>query len=186
MTDNEIIALYFKRDEQAIFHTSEKYGGFCYKISFNILGNNEDSQECVNDTYVKAWNSIPPHEPSVFSAFLAKITRALSISRLRQITAQKRDRSATVSFDELDQCLGNKGELYEKMEVEELKAIIENFLRNQSDSERNIFICRYFYGDSVSDISRRFNYSQSKVKTTLHRTRKKLKSQLIKEGVFDE
>lgn len=186
MIDNEIIALYLQRNEQAIFHTREKYGGFCYRISFNILGNNEDSQECVNDTYIKTWNSIPPHEPTVFSAFLAKITRALSISRLRQITAKKRDRGAAVSFDELDECLSAKGELYEKMEAEELKAVIEDFLRNQRADERNIFICRYFYGDSVQDISHRFNYSQSKVKTTLHRTRKKLKAQLIKEGVFDE
>lgn len=186
MTDNEIIALYLKRDEQAIFHTNEKYGGFCYKISYNILGNAQDSQECVNDTYIKTWNSIPPHEPSVFSAFLAKITRALSISRLRQITEKKRDNRLVVSFDELNDCLASKGELYEEIEAEELKNIIEAFLKNQSESERNVFICRYFYGDSVYDISIRFHYSQSKVKTTLHRVRKKLKAHLTKECVFDE
>lgn len=186
MTDNEIITLYFNRDEKAIYCTSEKYGGFCYKIAFNILGNYEDSQECVNDTYIKTWQSIPPHEPTVFSAFLAKITRALSISRLRQITAKKRDIKATCSFDELNQCLAEKGELYERMEAEELKEIIEGFLKNQKDMVRDIFICRYFYGESVTDISLRFHCTQSKVKTTLHRTRVKLKEHLIKEGVFDE
>lgn len=186
MTDNEIIALYFKRDEQAIFHTSEKYGNFCYTISYNILGIPEDSQECVNDTYIKMWHSIPPHKPYVLSAFIAKITRALSISRLRKITAQKRYSRASLSFDELDECISSKGRVYEEIEAEELKSIIEAFLKKQSETEQNIFICRYFYGDSVYDISRRFRFSQSKVKTTLHRTRKKLKEHLVKEGVFDE
>lgn len=186
MTDSEIVALYWERNENAIARTKEKYGGFCTKIAMNILGVPEDAGECVNDTYLKAWQSIPPHKPDVLSAFLAKITRALSISRLRKITALKRDAKATVSFDELNDCLAAKGALYEKMEAEELKEIIVVFLKNQKETARNIFICRYFYGDSVADICLRFNCSQSKVKTTLHRTRIKLKEYLIKEGVFDE
>ncbi|MBQ2687402.1 MAG: sigma-70 family RNA polymerase sigma factor [Clostridia bacterium] len=186
MTDNEIITLYFKRDPEAIFYTSRKYGRLCYSISLNILGSEEDSKECVNDTYIKTWNSIPPHKPDVLSAFLAKITRALSISRLRMLRAQKRDVKAAVSFDELNDCIAEKGRVYENIEAEELKNIIESFLKNQNDNERNIFICRYFYGDSISDICKRFHFSQSKVKTTLYRTRKKLREHLVKEGVFDE
>ncbi len=186
MTDSEIVALYWERNENAIVLTKEKYGGFCYKIAYNILGIPEDSQECVSDTYLKAWHSIPPHKPDVLSAFLAKITRALSVSRLRKLTALKRDIKQSVSFEELNDCLAAKGELYEKMEAEELKEIIEDFLKNQKDMVRDVFICRYFYGDSVAEISLRFHCSQSKVKTTLHRTRVKLKEHLIKEGVFDE
>ena len=186
MTDSEIVALYWERNENAIAHTKEKYGSFCTRIAMNILGIPEDAGECVNDTYLKTWQSIPPHKPDVLSAFLAKITRALSISRLRKITALKRDVKATVSFDELNDCLAERGELYEKMEAEELKKIIGIFLKNQKKIVRDIFICRYFYGDSVADISKRFHCTQSKVKTTLHRTRIKLKEHLVKEGVFDE
>lgn len=186
MTDSEIVALYWERNENAITLTKEKYGRFCTRIAINILGTPEDAGECVNDTYLKAWQSMPPHKPEILSAFLAKITRALSISRLRRITALKRSSKVSVSFDELNDCLPAKGEVYEKMEAEELKVIIEAFLNSQKDMVRNIFICRYFYGDSIADISLRFHCTQSKVKTTLHRTRVKLKEYLIKEGVFDE
>ena len=186
MEDAQIIQLYLDRNEDAISHTKDKYGSLCYKISFNILCNNEDCDECVNDTYLAVWNSIPPHIPNILYAYLAKITRRLSISRLRVNTAKKRSVDTTIPFDELDGCLSAKGEVYEAVEVEELKDIVERFLKAQSDNNRNIFICRYFFCDSIGEIAEKFHFSQSKVKTTLFRTRKKLKEYLVKEGIFSE
>lgn len=186
MEDAQIIRLYLDRNEDAISHTKDKYGSLCYKISYNILFSEPDCEECVNDTYLAAWDSIPPNVPDILSAFLAKITRRLSISRLRLITAKKRSADTTIPFEELCDCLSAKGEVYEAIEAEELKSIIERFLKAQSNNDRNIFICRYFFCDSIAEISQRFHFSQSKVKTTLFRTRKKLKEYLIKEGVFSE
>ena len=186
MEDNKIIELYFCRDESAILHTQKKYGNYCYKIAFNILKSFEDSSECVNDTYIETWNAIPPHCPDILSAFLAKITRRLSISKLRRNTAQKRDNRGNVCFDELNECITDNSQVYDTIEANELKDIIEKFLLTRSDDERNIFICRYFYGDSIKDISKQFSFTVAKVKTTLHRSRQALKSHLIKEGVFCE
>ncbi len=186
MEDRQIIEMYLQRNQDAIGYTQIKYGSYCYKIAYNILSNHEDSNECVNDTYIATWESIPPHRPNFFSAFLAKITRRLSISRLRENTAKKRNTENSLCFDELSECLTDKSEIYDSMEVEELKSIIEKFLYKRSKDERNIFICRYFFGDSISDISKQFNYSVSKIKTTLYRSRKELKQYLIKEGVFYE
>ncbi len=183
MDDRHIIELFLKRDEKAILSTQKKYGSYCYKIAYNILNNCEDSEECVNDTYLGAWNSIPPHIPNILSVFLAKITRCLSISKLRANTAEKRNENRKTSFDELDECLSGNEEIYERLDAEELKEIIENFLKKQSSVERNIFICRYFYSDSIMEISTRFHCSQSKVKTTLHRSRKKLRDYLAKERI---
>lgn len=186
MEDRQIIDMYFERNQDAVLYTQQKYGKYCYKIAFNILKNFEDSSECENDTYIETWNAIPPHRPSIFSAFLAKITRRLSISKLRSNTAKKRCSHDNVCFEELSECISDKSEVYDTIEVEELKDIIEKFLKKRSADERNIFICRYFYADSIEDISKQFGFSQSKVKTTLHRNRKELKEHLIKEGVFSE
>ncbi len=186
MDDRQIIDMYFRRDQDAILHTQEKYGSYCYKIAFNILNNFEDSNECVNDTYIETWNAIPPHRPTIFSAFLAKITRRLSISMLRKNTALKRNTNNDLCFDELNECISENSQVYDNIEVEELKVIIEKFLVKRSKDERNMFICRYFYGDSIKDISKQFNFSIAKVKTALHRSRQALKEHLIKEGVFFE
>jgi len=186
MEDNKIIDMCFNRDENAILYTQEKYGSYCYKIAFNILQNFEDSNECLNDTYVETWNAIPPHRPNIFSAFLAKITRRLSISMLRKNTAQKRYTKSDLCFDELNECIGENSQVYNNIEAEELKDIIERFLLKRSKDERNRFICRYFYGDSIKDICKQYNFSTSKVKTALHRIRQALKQHLIKEGVFYE
>lgn len=186
MEDKDIIELYFSRNEDAINQTKDKYGKACYKIAYNILFNNEDSEECVNETYLGAWNSIPPHKPDLLSAFLFKLTRRLSISRLRMNLAKKRYDCRTIPFDEIDFCVEAKSRVYDNIEVEDLTRIIESFLKKQSVNARRIFICRYFYCDSISEISERFNFSHSKVKTTLFRTREKLKHCLIEEGVFDE
>lgn len=186
MEDVKIIDLYFERNENAIRETKNKYGAFCYSLAYNILRDEEDSLECENDTYLALWKAIPPHRPRFFSAFIAKITRRISITLLRTKTAAKRSAEASLPFDELEDCICEKGEIYESMEAEELKNIIEKFLRSQSAEVRNIFLCRYFYAESIEDICKRFHCSQSKVKTTLHRTRKKLGQYLVKEGAFCE
>ena len=185
MDDKQIIELYLDRDKLAISRTSEKYGGLCYSIAYNILFSSEDSEECVNDALLSAWNSIPPHIPEHLSAFLAKITRRLSITRLRANTAKKRH-IPTAPFDELSECTACKGEIYENVEAEALKDSIQRFLMEQPTTARIIFIRRYFYCDSVDEISRRLHFSKSKVKTTLFRCRNKLKTHLIKEGLLDD
>lgn len=183
MTDSDIIALYFARDERAIAKTRDKYGVFCYSIAYNLLGDREDSEECVNDAYLGAWNAMPPHKPAILSAFLAKITRRLSVSRLRKRRAQKRDHTA-VPLDELAECVADTGLVYDHMETEELRDMLQAFLGTVSQRERDMFVCRYFYGDSIAQISARFFCTQSRAKTALFRTRQKLRTYLTERGVF--
>lgn len=187
MDDNKIIELYFDRDERAITETQSKYGEYCYKVAYNILSSAEDSEEVVNDTYVGAWESIPPHRPSILSAFLAKITRRLSMKRLRYNTAQKRSGSAAdLAIEELTQCIPAKSSVAEDIEAKEVGELIERFLQKQRADDRRIFVCRYFYLDSVDDIVNEFGWSRSKVYASLDRTRQRLRDYLVKEGVFNE
>ena len=183
--DAEIIKLYFDRDEAAVAETAEKYGIYCYTIAFNVLGSEEDSKETVNDTYLKAWNSIPPHRPTVFSAFIGKITRRLSISKWRKHTAEKRGGNEyELSLDELSECVADKSDTEKKLEDKEITALINKFLRDLPETQRNVFICRYWYMDSVSSIANEFRFSESKVKSMLMRTRQKLKQRLTEEGLI--
>ena len=183
MEDIKIIELFFNRDEKAIYETQLKYGNYCYSISYNILKNNEDSRECVNDTYLNAWNSMPPHKPSILSAYLGKLVRNLSIDRYRKYKANKRlANEFTVSLDELDECVSSNNSLKDVLDGKYLSETINIFLSTIKKEDRKIFVCRYFYFDSISDIEKRFNYSSSKVKMSLKRTRDKLKDYLVKEG----
>ena len=188
MEDEKIIELYFDRDERAIDETRNKYGKYCYRIAYNILKCAEDSEEVVSDTYVSAWEAIPPHRPNIFSAFLAKITRRLSMKRIRYNTAEKRGGSAEPSLplDELAQCVPAKGSVAEDLEAKEVGEMIDRFLQKLRADDRRIFVCRYFYLESVDDIVRSFGYSRSRVYHSLERTRAKLREYLLKEGVFDE
>ena len=187
MTDNEIIELYWQRDESAIEKTESKYGQYCYSVAYNILHNSEDALECVNDTYMGAWNSIPPHRPEVLSAFLGRITRNIAIKKLRGRNAKKRGGGEkTLVFDELEELVPSGKAIDDELEAKELAKIIDGFLRTLTDEERRIFICRYWYFDSVEEISKRFGFSQSKVKMKLMRTRKKLLDRLEKEELFYE
>ena len=187
MDDEKIIELYFSRDERAISETQNKYGHYCYRIAYNILKSAEDSEEVVNDTYVGAWEAIPPHRPNIFSAFLAKITRRLSVKRLRYNTAQKRGGdSAAVALEELAECVPAMSGVAEDMEAREVGAMIDRFLRKLRPDDRRIFVCRYFYLETVEDIVKAFGYSSSKVYRSLDRTREKLRAYLVKEGVFRE
>lgn len=183
MDDNSIIRLYFDRDEQAVEETARKYGSYCYTIANNILSNREDAQESVNDTYLDAWNSIPPHRPSSLSLFLGKITRRISIDRLRKNNAQKRGGGElALVLDELQQCIPSEADVEQAFEKKYLSQMINEFVKTLPEKERKVFLCRYWYMDSVKSIARRFGYSESKVKSMLYRTREKLREALRKEG----
>lgn len=187
MEDVKIVELFFNRDERAIKEISDKYGVYCFSIARNILHNNEDAQECVSDAYMAAWNSIPPHRPAILSTFIGKITRRKSLMKLRQKSAEKRGGGeVTLALDELLECYPSGKTIDETLEEEELPRILNDFLIELPIKERRIFICRYWYLDSIANIAKQFNLSQSNVKSTLYRTRKKLLLRLQMEGVFDE
>lgn len=184
MDDNEIIELYFARAETAISQTAVKYGKYCYSIAYNILSNREDSEESVNDTYLAAWNQMPPRQPSVLSAFLGKLTRYISLDRWKARSAYKRGGGeVALSLEELEESLPG-GENPEKtFTKKELLRCINGFLETLPETERRVFVCRYWYLDSTQDIAERFGFSQSKVTAMLHRIRGKLRKHLEKEGL---
>lgn len=187
MDDEKIINLYWERNETAINETKLKYGKFCYTIAYRILQNNEDAEECENDTYFEAWNSIPPEKPVVLSAFLGTITRRKSIDKWRKKMAQKRGGGEyELSIYELENCIPEEKTIDEQLAVEELAKVISDFLRELPENECNVFLRRYWYFDSVKQICERYGYGVSKVKMILFRTRQKLLVCLEKEGIVNE
>ena len=185
MEDIEIVNLYWDRDEKAIVETQNKYGNYCFAIANNILHDQEDSEECVNDTYKGAWDSMPPHRPLILSTYLGKITRRLSLNVLRRKNAYKRGNGEIqVSFDEIAECIPDEKSLRDSLEEKYLSEMINDFLSELKESERKVFVCRYWYFESVEEIARRFGFGQSKVKMMLKRTRDKLRDYLLKEGVL--
>lgn len=183
MDDHEIVDLYWQRDEHAIEATAAKYESYCMKISQNILSDRADSEENVNDTYLHAWQAIPPQRPAILSAFLGKIARNLALNRYKARSAQKRQGDAfALSLDELDDCAPALSSPDDEAMAAELGRSISAFLRTQSEEVRSMFILRYFYCEPVEALARRFHCGESRIKTTLLRTRRKLKEHLIKEG----
>ena len=183
MEDNRIIDLYWERNERAISETTEKYGKYLHSISYQILQNAEDAKECVNDTYNDAWQSMPPHRPSILSTFLGKITRRISIDLWRKYSAEKRGGGVTaLALDELEECVSGTGDIMAEVERLELQKKLNDFLLALPQTERQVFICRYWYMDAVSDIAKQFAFSESKIKSMLYRTRNKLRTMLEKEG----
>ena len=183
MTDAEIVQLYWDRNESAVMETEKKYGHYCSAIAKNILGNKEDVEECVNDTYLKAWKSIPPHRPKVLSAYLGKITRNLAFNRYKFNHAEKRGGGELSEvLDELSDCVsGNKG-VEQELENKELMKAINGFLASLPPEKRNIFVCRYWYSDSVSEIARQYGMRENTVSMTLKRLRNKLQKYLEERG----
>ncbi len=182
MQDDRIVELYFARDEQAIAATSVKYNTYCMNIAMNILHNREDSEECVNDTWLAAWNSIPPHKPEKLSVFLGKLTRNFSINRHKSLTAERRGGGEfAVSLEELDECIEDPASLGDS--PEELGHLISEFLYTQSKEMRQVFVRRYFYSEPIAAIAERFDMSESKVKSILHRMRPGLREYLSKHGI---
>ena len=185
MEDQRIVELYWGRDESAIKETERKYGRYLLKIAYNILSDTQDSEESVNDTYLDAWNSMPPHRPGVLSSYLAKITRRVSIDIFRRKNREKRKGSEyAVSLSELEDCLSSGGGPEEAIEVQELGAAINSFLRGQSEEVRNTFIGRYYFLDPIKEVAQYCGLSESAAKSMLHRTRGKLRDYLREEG-FD-
>lgn len=183
MNDNQIVDLYWARSESAISETSAKYGSYCHTIAYQILNSLEDSEECVSDTWFRAWNTMPPQRPSCLKAFLGKITRNLSLDRYDMRTAQKRGSGQLPSaLEELQQCIPAPGGEEQVIEQLVLTQILNRFLGELSREQRRIFLRRYWYLSSIDEIARDFHISESKVKMTLLRSRKKLKKRLEEEG----
>ncbi len=183
MEDLRIVELYWKRDADAIPATSEKYGGYCASIARNILGNEEDAEECVNDTWLGAWNSMPPHRPSVLPAFLGKITRNLSFNRRRHTRAEKRGGGELpLVLEELSECVSGRDSVEGELNRRELLEAIDAFLSGLTPEKRMVFVCRYWYADSVRDIAARVGRTESHVSMTLTRLRRKLHEDLTKGG----
>lgn len=182
MDDSYIIELYLARNEQAIKETDVKYGRLCFRIAENILGNKEDSEECVNDTYWKVWSLIPPTIPNNFMAFISKIVRNISLKKNEFIYAQKRTPNVNVAFEELEYILSDDG-IANEFGEQDIARLIDDFLRNEKESVRNVFIRRYYFFDSIKEISECYLFTEVKVKNILYHTRKKLRKYLEKEGV---
>lgn len=180
MEDRDIVQLYWDRSEGAIPATAEKYGPYCTAIARNILGSREDAEECVNDTWLSAWNSMPPHRPEALSTFLGKLTRNLSLNRYKRDRAQKRGGGQLPGvLDELDGCVSGAEE---ELDRRELVEAIDGFLTTLTPEKRGIFLCRYWYADSVADIAARYGMRQGAVSMALNRLRGKLRDYLLERG----
>lgn len=184
MEDTAIIELYWARSESAVAETASKYGGFLWTIAWNILRSHGDAEECVNDTYLRTWNAIPPERPTAFRAWLGRIARNLSLDRWKQGRAQKRGGSETeLLLGELDACLPALHGTEKALEDRETGALISAFLRNLPQESRVIFLRRYWYGQDIAAIAAGLGCGQGKVKSSLFRTRGKLREYLENEGV---
>ena len=183
MDDRDIIKLYLDRDEEAIAETRRKYSRYCHYIALRITGSEQDAEETVNDACLKAWNTIPPRRPTVLAAFLGKITRHIAIDRWRERSASKRGGGEiTLALEELENCVAGTQNVETELERKEIIRAYVKFLDTLPITERRVFLCRYYYVESIETIANKFGFSQSKVKTMLHRTRTKLRRQLAKEG----
>ncbi len=183
MEDEKIIGLYWDRKEEAIQETSSKYVKLCFFIARNILASREDSEECVNDTYLGVWNAIPKQRPSRFSVFVSRIARNLALKKYEYLHAAKRNADAICSFEELNDCVSGKEYIENELENRRIEQAIDAFLWRQEEEKRNIFICRYWHFESIEHICRCTGYSQSKIKSLLFNMRKKLREYLESEGV---
>ena len=182
MDDNIILDLFFSRNEDAIRRTNEAYGRRLSSLAYNIVKNNEDAEECVNSTYMRAWNTIPPQRPAYFFAYLAKICRRLAFDRLDWNHAAKRHAEVVSLSQELDLCIPDIRNS-DEMSMRDLGQLLDSFLRSLDRENRIIFMRRYWYADSVSQIADRFGLSQNAVSMRLTRCREKLRTYLEKEGV---
>lgn len=184
MDDSQIIDLYFARSERAITETDSKYGPYCYKIAYSILASREDSEESVNDTYLSAWKAMPPRRPTVLSTFLGRLTRNISIDRWRKASAQKRGGGELeLTLEELGECVSGEKSVEDTLIFKEVISCLNGFLKALSEEERRVFLCRYWYVNSLEEIGRKTGLSLGKIKSILRRTRSKLAKHLEREGM---
>ena len=187
MEDRQIIDLYWRRDPEAIKETDNKYGAYCFTVANNILHSTEDSEECVNDTWLNAWNAIPPQKPTKLQMFLAKITRNLSFNLYNARSAKKRGGGEIMLvLDEHSECLASESNVEREYESKELGQCIRRFVRELPERDGNVFVRRYFFAESVTQIAKRYGLTDNNTMVILSRTRKKLKTHLVKEGFFSE
>lgn len=185
MEDERIVQLYWDRDEAAIDESSKKYGAYCASIARNILADLSDAEECVNDTWLRAWNAMPPHRPSILSVFLGKITRNLSFDRYRAAHREKRGGAhVDAALEELGECVSGRDDPERRREERELIEELDRFLRALPEEQRYMFILRYWYADSIGEIAQRLGMSENRVSVTLHRVRLRLRARLMERG-FD-
>ena len=185
MNDKAILDLYWARSEKAISETDAKYGAYCFTIAYNILNNREDSEESVSDSYMAAWNSMPPKRPAVLSAFLGKITRYISLDHWKKRSRLKRGGGEMdLCLEELQECVSGSESTEDKVIRKETIAAVNHFLASLSETERKVFLCRYWYLDSVKDIAERFGFSPNRTSVMLRRIRQKLNAHLAKEGLL--
>lgn len=185
MDDKEILKLYLSRDETALAETAGKYGRYCHTIAYNILGSDEDAAECVNDTWLAVWNAIPPHSPEILSTFLGKLTRRNALNRWRDSRRDKRGGGQlSLALDELAEVIPDHGSVEDGLMAEELTQAVNRFLSTLPDAERRVFLCRYWYLDSIDQICLLHRFTPGKVNSMLHRTRNKLRIYLKKEGLL--
>jgi len=183
--DDRIVQLYWDRNDSAISESVIKYGAYCTSIAQNILFNKADAEECVNDTWLRAWNAMPPHRPSVLSVFLGKITRNLSFDLYKRLHREKRGgNSIDEVLEELEECVSGNDDTESQWEMKELKAEINRFLLNLPEDRRYMFILRYWYADSIAQIAERMNMSENNVSVSLNRIRGRLRTYLTERG-FD-
>lgn len=183
MEDEKIIELYWERKEDAIAETAAKYGRLLFRIAGNLLRSREDREECVNDTYLGLWNAIPSQRPSPLSVFAGRITRNLALKKYEYLSAEKRKPEAVCSLEELGDCVSGQASVESEAEGRRIGQCISDFLWKLEEEKRTVFLCRYWYFDSVESIARRTGYSQSKIKSMLFHTRKKLRDYLESEGI---
>jgi len=184
LEDNAIVELFWQRSERALEETRIKYGKYCHTIAFNVLGNQEDCEECVNDMYLRVWNSIPPNRPEVLSPYLGKITRNLALDKVRVKNADRRGGGeVALALDELAEVVSDGDQMGKAEESREIVEAINGFLETLSDVERKVFMRRYWQMESVADVAEAYGMSVSKAASMLHRLRGRLKKHLLKEGI---
>lgn len=183
MDDESIIALYWHRDEQAIYETSVKYGRLCWHIAGNILSSREDCEECVNDTYLGVWHAIPEQHPARFPAFIGRIARNTALKRFDYLTADKRSAVAVNSLEELDECVSGSFSVEDEAEARRVERLLDSFLISLDSERRTVFVRRYWYFDSIKELSAATGYSQGRIKNMLAKTRRELRAYLEGEGV---
>ena len=184
-SDSEIIDLYWNRDEKAIALTDEKYGRYLFTIAYNIIRNHLDSEECVNDTYLHTWNRIPPAKPTLLQVFLSKITRDVAVDKFRKMTAAKRIPSEMVhSLEELEDCITESSAVEKELLAQQISEVLNGFLRSLPKKDAYVFVCRYYYSDSLQSIADMLGVAKATVQRMLNRSRNHLRGLLEKEGVL--
>lgn len=183
MEDNQIIELYFSRDESALTETATKYGAFCLRIAMNVVNVREDAEECVNDTYHTAWNQIPPTKPDSFKAFLGRIVRNFAISKYRAMHAKKRFNGLEVMLSELEDCIPSTKSVEQEIEAKELSEYINIWLEGLKAEDRALFVRRYWYGDEIHELAKKCGVTGTQMTQRMLRLRRKLKAFLEEKGV---